>query len=125
MDDLRERIKALAVKLTAKVDVPDAIPARQKLVRSLAQDLRQRLPGATERQAAQAIATAIRNRLGEAGWRYGGAPNTHVILSDDELTFIAEHYKGSKSAAIHDGLALLMKRAKSSDNKKRHRSFTD
>ena len=36
------------------------------------------------------------------------APNTSFVMSDTELSFVNEHYNGSKSAAIHAGLTRLM-----------------
>lgn len=38
----------------------------------------------------------------------GTPPNTSLVLSKEELAFIAQHYNGSKSAAIHAALKLLM-----------------
>jgi hypothetical protein len=37
----------------------------------------------------------------------GTAPNTSLVLTDDELAFIEEQFGGSKSAAIHAALAAL------------------
>lgn len=38
----------------------------------------------------------------------GTAPNTSVILTAEEIEFINRRYKGSKSQAIHQGLAAIM-----------------
>lgn len=38
----------------------------------------------------------------------GTPPNTSIVLNDTELEFINRYYSGSKSAAIHKGLELLM-----------------
>lgn len=38
----------------------------------------------------------------------GTAPNTSIVLTDAEIEFINQHYNGSKSAAIHKALELLM-----------------
>lgn len=35
-------------------------------------------------------------------------PNTNIVLTDNELTFIQERYGGQKSYAIHAALKLLM-----------------
>lgn len=40
--------------------------------------------------------------------RSGTKPNASVVLTDDELKLIEDKYGGSKSAAIHDGLARVM-----------------
>lgn len=40
--------------------------------------------------------------------RGGTAPNTSLVLTEDELGFISEKFGGSKSAAIHAALAKLM-----------------
>ena len=70
--------------------------------------LQEQVPEATDRQASRALHTAIRKRLGEPTPRSGTAPNTHLVLSEDELAFIEECFEGSKSAAVHAALALLM-----------------
>lgn len=38
----------------------------------------------------------------------GTAPNTSIVLTAGEIEFINQHYNGSKSAAIHKALELLM-----------------
>lgn len=38
----------------------------------------------------------------------GTRPNTSIVLTADELAFIAHKFNGKKSAAIHAGLRLLM-----------------
>lgn len=35
-------------------------------------------------------------------------PNTSAVLSENEIDFINEYFHGSKSAAIHAGLRILM-----------------
>jgi hypothetical protein len=61
-------------------------------------------------RAHSATTKAIRLMRGETRRsRAGTPPNTSLVLSDDELAFISQHYGGEKSRAIHDGLKLLRK----------------
>lgn len=63
-------------------------------------------------RARRMSAKAIRQLRGEAikKSRAGTPPNTSLVLSNEELSFIKEHYAGEKSKAIHDGLNLLIAR---------------
>jgi hypothetical protein len=38
----------------------------------------------------------------------GTAPNTSIVLTEQELNFINTYYNGSKSAAIHKAMEILM-----------------
>lgn len=68
--------------------------------------------GISRDRARRMAAKAVRQLRGAAikKSRAGTPPNTSLVLSDEELSFIKEHYHGEKSRAIHDGLAMLMKR---------------
>jgi hypothetical protein len=56
---------------------------------------------------AQGIIDRYNAQFGYAPTVSGTPPNTSLILTPDELAFIDEHFGGSKSAAIHAGLAAL------------------
>ncbi len=38
----------------------------------------------------------------------GSAPNTSLVLTDAEIDYINTHHNGSKSAAIHKALEIMM-----------------
>lgn len=67
--------------------------------------------GISRERARSAAAKAVRQLRGEhvKRSRAGTPPNTSVILTDDELSFINHCYGGQKSRAIHDGLRVLIK----------------
>lgn len=72
----------------------------------------QQLDHAIEREKRNKIAAKVARLMGgHKPSRAGTPPNTSVVLSDKELSFIKDHYGGEKSRAIHDGLALLMNQA--------------
>lgn len=69
--------------------------------------------GISRDRARRLAAKAVRVLRGEAikKSRAGTPPNTSLVLSAEELSFIKEHYNGEKSKAIHDGLAMLISQA--------------
>jgi hypothetical protein len=101
---------AEAEKLIDGVAIPAATMDRYRLVRTLAADLQRIVPDATDRQAIRAVGAVLRRRYGVQWHSGGGVPNTHLVLTAEELAFIQAHYDGSKSQAIHEAMVLLMKR---------------
>lgn len=65
-----------------------------------------------QRETRKRIAAKACYHINHPTLRSGTAPNTSVILNDRELEFINNHFDGSKSAAIHAGLKLLISKIK-------------
>lgn len=72
----------------------------------------QKLDHAIQREQRNKIAAKVARLLGgPKPHQPGTPPNTSLVLSADELTFIQDRYGGEKSRAIHEGLRLLMSKA--------------
>ena len=99
-----QQLHTAAAKAVSALGTP---PDKAKFL-SLVDQVNHSVPEATEDQIRRALRKAVRQKFQLLRPAAGSPPNTSVVLSAQEILFIKRKFGGSRSKAIHAGLALLM-----------------